>query len=594
MTELVSTWHRRLRIGVLGPKPKHALGAALLLAFLLVTLIWPLVNVVAAGFMTSDGRFTTEYLALVLTDPVLLGGLVNATLIAVGTTLVALALALPLAVLNSRYEFPGRSLFSSLLLVPMVLPPFVGAIGTRLLLGRFGPLTILFGDENGTGVDWLGRLRVFGVIAVEALALYPIILLNLQAALANVDPMLERAAANLGARRWEVFWRVTFPLVRPGLFAGCTLVSIWSFTELGTPFLFQVYEVTPVQVFMKLVEVDNPLPYALVMVMLTCSSLLYVVGKLTFGRSQISLASKSASQRARKQLSPLRGLLAGVPFVLVLTLALLPNLSVLLTSLSTTGGWYRSLVPHTFTLAHYASALRDELIMPSFDGSTLHLGAVGNSIVYAGMATAIGVVVAIGVALIVVRSNVPFRGALDVLSMLPLAIPGLVMAFGFLSISVQFKRALGDATPAWLDVQRFPVVLLVIAYAARRLPYVVRSSAAGLEQVPRDYERAASNLGATAPRVLGSIVLPLIGANVMAGALMAFVFAMLEVSDSLVLAQSAEFFPITRAILELTTRLGDGLYVASALGVWAMVLLTLTLLLAGSLLGKRLGAMFRA
>jgi iron(III) transport system permease protein len=576
-----------------GSNRAHALGAVLLLAFLVVTLIWPLLNVVAAGFLTSDGHFTLEYLKLVLTDEVLLAGLLNATLIAVTTTFAALCLALPLAVISNRYEFPGRALFSSLLLVPMVLPPFVGAIGTRLLLGRYGPLTIVFGDETGAGVDWLGSLRIFGVVVVEALALYPIILLNLQASLANVDPMLERAAANLGANRWQVLWRVTFPLVRPGLFAGCTLVLIWSFTELGTPLMFHVYEVTPVQVFHKIAEVDNPLPYALVMVMLTCSSLLYVLGKLTLGKSDRASASKAASQRVRKQLTPLRGTLASVPFVLVLGLALLPNISVVLTSLSATGAWYRSLLPRAFTLSHYVAALQDRLVMPSLDEGGLHLGAVGNSILYAGVATAIGVVVALGVALCVVRSNVPFRGALDVLSMLPLAVPGLVMAFGYLSLSVQLKRAFGDQTPDWLDVQRFPVVLLVLAYAARRLPYIVRSSAAGLEQVPRDYERAAQNLGASALHVLRRIVLPLIGASVMAGALMAFVFAMLEVSDSLVLAQSAEFFPITRAIWELTSRLGDGLYVASALGVWAMALLTLTLLLAGALLGRRLGAMFR-
>jgi iron(III) transport system permease protein len=406
--------------------------------------------------------------------------------------------------------------------------------------------------------------------------------------------MLERAAANLGATRWQVFWQVTFPLVRPGLFAGCTLALIWSFTELGAPLMFHLYDVTPVQVFIKITEINNPLPYALVLVMLTCSSLLYLLGRLTFGRSQRAVASKAASQRVRKPLQGLRGVLAGVPFVAVLCLALLPHLSVVLTSLSATGAWYRSLVPRELTLDHYVSALQDELVMPSFDGSHLQLGAVGNSMVYAGIATAIGVVVALGIALVVVRSSVPFRGALDVLGMLPLAVPGLVMAFGYLSLSVQFKRALGDATPAWLDVQRFPVVLLVLAYAARRLPYVVRSSAAGLEQVPRDYERAAANLGASPARVLRRIVLPLIAASVLAGALMAFVFAMLEVSDSLILAQSARFFPITRAILELSNRLGDGLYVASALGVWAMVLLTLTLLLAGALLGKRLGAMFRA
>jgi iron(III) transport system permease protein len=159
---------------------------------------------------------------------------------------------------------------------------------------------------------------------------------------------------------------------------------------------------------------------------------------------------------------------------------------------------------------------------------------------------------------------------------------------------VQCRRLLGDATPFWLDVQRFPVVLLVVAYATRRLPYVVRSVVAGLQQVPEDYERAASNLGARPGRVLWRIVLPLVFASLLAGALMAFVFALLEVSDSLILAQSARYFPITRAIWELAQRLGDGLYVASALGAWAMLLLALTLGLASALLGKKLGAMFRA
>jgi iron(III) transport system permease protein len=588
------SWAGKLRRALLGPSTPHGVLAILVLGFLVVTLIWPLLNVVATGFLTSDGRLTTDYLRLVLADPVLLAGLRNALSIAIGTTLVALLLALPLAVLSSRYEFAGRTLFSSLLLVPMVLPPFVGALGTRLLLGRFGPLTMLVGDEAGRGIDWLGSLRYFGVVAVEAFGLYPIILLNLQAALANVDPMLERAAANLGATRWQVFRRVTFPLVRPGLFAGCTLVLIWSFTELGTPLMFHVYDVTPVQVFLKLTEIDNPVPYALVLVMLACSSLLYLAGKLSLGRSNRAVASKAASQGARRRLSGWRGLLACLPFVVVSSLALLPNLSVLLTSISQSGAWYRSLLPRAVTFEHYVSALEDELVMPSIVGSVLHLGAVGNSIVYASLATAIGVGVALSVALTVVRSQVPFRALLDVLSMLPLAVPGLVMAFGYLALSVQFKRVLGDATPAWLDVQRFPVVLLVLAYAARRLPYVVRSSAAGLEQVPPDYERAAANLGGTSLRVLGRIVLPLIAASVLAGALMAFVFAMLEVSDSLILAQSARFFPITRAIWELSQRLGDGLYAASALGVWAMALLTTTLVLAGALLGRRLGAMFRA
>jgi iron(III) transport system permease protein len=136
-------------------------------------------------------------------------------------------------------------------------------------------------------------------------------------------------------------------------------------------------------------------------------------------------------------------------------------------------------------------------------------------------------------------------------------------------------------------------VILIVAYAARRLPYVVRAAVAGLQQTPRDLERAASNLGASRLRVLGRITLPLILASLIGGALLAFSFSMLEVSDSLILAQRIAYYPITRAILDLFQRLGDGLYVASALGVWAMTLLTLTILAANAMLGKRLGAIFR-
>jgi iron(III) transport system permease protein len=89
------------------------------------------------------------------------------------------------------------------------------------------------------------------------------------------------------------------------------------------------------------------------------------------------------------------------------------------------------------------------------------------------------------------------------------------------------------------------------------------------------------------------ITLPLIAANLLAGGLLAFSFAMLEVSDSLILAQKQADYPITKAIYELFQLLGEGRYVASALGVWAMVFLAITILATSRLLGRKLGALFR-
>src|SRR5438067_5915808 len=104
---------------------------------------------------------------------------------------------------------------------------------------------------------------------------------------------MEQAAANLGAARWMIFRKITLPLLRPGLLAGGTIVLIWSFTELGTPLMFDFYDVTPVQIFHRITQVSgNPLPYALVVVMLLTSIALYVLGKLVLGRRQDAAVTK--------------------------------------------------------------------------------------------------------------------------------------------------------------------------------------------------------------------------------------------------------------------------------------------------------------
>ena len=138
-----------------------------------------------------------------------------------------------------------------------------------------------------------------------------------------------------------------------------------------------------------------------------------------------------------------------------------------------------------------------------------------------------------------------------------------------------------------------PIILLVVAYAIRRLPYVVRATVAGLQQTSGELEEAAVNLGASTITAVRRVILPLIMANLIAGGLLAFSFAMLEVSDSLILAQQEAQFPLTKAIYLFSYRLGDGEAIASAMGVWGMALLAATLFGASLLMGKRLGAIFR-
>ncbi|HEY1687026.1 MAG TPA: iron ABC transporter permease [Tepidisphaeraceae bacterium] len=567
-------------------KSSHILTAILLYAFFGVFLIWPIAQGISAAFVRHD-QFTLEYFQLIFHDPVLMRGLLNSALVAIAVTVLCLLLSLPLAMVM-RYEFPGRNIFQGLLLLPLILPPFVGAIGIRQLLSRFGPITVILNALSHhhwpMGIDWLGRMRFLGVIVIETLGLYPILLLNLQAALANIDPSLELAAANLGAGKMRIFRRIILPLLRPGLFAGCTLVLIWSFTELGTPLMFDVYTLTPVQIFSRITDVsDNPIPFALVFVLLIASALLYAIGKIVLGRGLPASTTKAGRASTQHPLHGLSSFAAILFCASICFLAILPHLSVILISLSSPGSWYQTLLPAHFTLVHYFNALRDPLVIPS----------IANSILYASLATVLAAIVALGVAMLVTRSHLPTRYLLDSLSMLPLAVPGIVLAFGYVAISIHFKQRFGDRTPSWLDFQQSPLLLLIIAYATRRLPYIVRSIVAGLEQIPYDLELAAANLGANAGRVLRKITLPLITANLLAGVLLAFTFAMLEVSDSLILAQRTDYYPITKAIWELSARLGDGPCIAAALGVWAMLVLGLTLLCANSVLGKKMGALFR-
>jgi len=557
-----------------------------LLVFLLMTAFFaaffvaPIWTTVNTAFIDADGGWTMDHVREVFRNALYREGLINSFWIALWTTLGCLILSLPLAFFHVRFHFPGKLLLNSLILTPMVLPPFVGAIGVKAMLGQAGAVNSLLVSlglmDAAHPIDWLGQHQMFGIVIMEVLHLYPILYLNAAAALANLDPAMEEAASNLGCPPWRRFWRVTLPLIMPGVFAGGTIVFIWAFTELGVPLVFDFDRVTSVQIFRSLNDLSgNPFPYALVFVLLFFSAGFYLLGKVLFGRS--SSAGGGRATTARETIRPpaivgwaITALFAGVTF-----LAVLPHLGVVL--LSFASDWYQTVLPTGITLDHYEHAL----------GHELTLSSISNSLKYSSLAMVLDLILGVGVAYVVVRTRIPGRQLLDAMAMLPLAVPGLVMAFGYLALSREGQPL------HFLMLGEDPFLILVIAYAVRRLPYVVRSASAGFQQVSPSLEEAAQNLGATPERALWKITLPLVAPNLVAGGLLAFAFAMLEVSDSMILAQQAVHFPITKAIYSLIGALGSGPNLAAALGVWAMIFLTITIVGASVLLGKKMGALFR-
>ena len=550
-----------------------------MLVFFGLFLFYPLSFMLRHAF-GAKGEFTVEYFRLLLASPLQWEALRNSFMVALLTTTLTTLLSLPLAHLMTRFGFPGKGWLNGLLLAPMILPPFVGAIGLKQLLARYGSLNLLLMHTGlvrpDHPIDWLGQGGVAGIVILQTLSLYPIMFLNVSAAMANVDPTLREAAQNLGANGWRLFRTVTLPLILPGYFAGAVIVFIWAFTDLGTPLIFGFSRLVPVQIYDSITDLNtNPMGYALVVFVLALTVALFVISKRVVGGRRYEMLARghtadSETRATRRQTIGLWAVTLGVIFV-----ATLPHLAVVVQSFSR--HWFFSIVPGEWTTANYGEVFKTGLTASS----------IRNSLFYSSLSAVVDLVLGVEIAWLLTRRRVPFAGLLDALAMLPLALPGLVLAFGYL--------AGFDFPIKWLNPRDNPTLLLVISYSVRRLPYIVRSAVAGFEQTSITLEEASANLGASPFRTFRRITLPLVMANLVAGTILTFSFAMLEVSDGLILAMRERFFPITKMIWQLMGRLDpDAPSVACALGVIGMLILTVSLLIAARILGKKLGQLFRA
>lgn len=544
-------------------------------AMLLFFLVIP-VSVVMVKALYGDNGFTLEYFRLLFANDLQTTAIWNSVLIGIAVTFLCTALSLPLALINARFEYRFKALMSGLLLVPMIMPPFVGAIGIQRFFARRGSVNMWLLDWGliDAPIDWLGPDMMFwAVVILEVLHLYPIMYLNLTAALANIDPSMEEMATTLGVSRFKRYKDIVWPLSRPGYFAGVVIVFIWAVTDLGTPLLVGMHETLPVKIFNLVTDAnENPMGYALVFVVILLTVVFFVLSKMSMNQSRYSMMAKGHVSSPVQPLSawgyiPVYGLL-----LTVIVVALIPHFSVVITALS--HKWFMTPLPLEYTTEHFRAVFSNDL----------SLIGIQNSFLFASAATVIDLVLGLMIAYVVVRKVIPLAGWLDTLAMIPLALPGIVLAFGYV---VTYANT-------WLDPVDNPVILLIIAYAIRRLPFMVRSASAGLQQTSVSLEEASYTFGATKARTLFKITLPLVFANLIAGGLLAFAYAMLDVSDSLILAMKDRFYPLTKAIYALFLEQGSGEFLASALGVISMAILASCILGASVILGKKMGELFRA
>jgi iron(III) transport system permease protein len=471
-----------------------------------------------------------------------------------------------------RYRFPGRTLIGVLGVLPLVVPPFVGAVAFQQILGRSGTVNLLLREHAGVTVPFMEGLP--GVVLVQSLHYFPFILLNTAAALAGLDRSLEEAAQNLGSSGLRLYRRVLLPLALPGYAAGALLTFIRVIDDLGTPLMLNYTRLLAPQAYVRvttigLTDVDG---YVICVILVALS-----LGALWLSKAVVARGEYAALGRGGEA-PPIRlgarGIaLAWLLAALLLGPALLPHAGVLLLSISRV--WSLSPLPTAYTLGHYEEIL---VRSPQFIANTLR---------YAGLAALIDVALGAVIAWLLVRGRVAGRRWLDTLATIPLAIPGVVIAIGFLRAFGGFVvPGLGDPlTSTWL--------VLVIVYAVRRLPYAVRVAHAALQQLSPALEEAAQNLGASRPRTFRRITLPLMARGLLAGGLLAFISSAVDFSSTILLVPRVELGPLAYGIyLYMQSAVGRG--PGAALGVVAIGLVAVGTWAATGLARRSGAALFRS
>jgi len=536
----------------------------LLLSLLIAFILYPVLRVLWISLSDESGNLTLIHFVNFFHRPLFREALWNTLGTGLLVVFFSALLALPLAYVIARYEFRGKLLLQTAATLPLVIPPFVGAVALQLILGRSGTVNLLLSQWLGIAIPFMDGLT--GVVLVQTLHFFPLVMLNTTVSLSNIDSALEEMAQNMGCHGFRLFRRVTLPLMMPGFVAGSLLVFIRAIDDLGTPLMLNQKNLLAPQAYLRITTIgmDDADGYVICVVLVILS-----LATLYGARKYLSLSEYATVARVVPVLKRLRGAKLALVYVLsgvILSISLLPHIGILL--LSVTKVWSFSLLPTSYTLNHYGDIF---FRVPHF---------VTNTLLYTVLAALFDIILGAVIAFFLLRSRVMGRNLLDIIATMPLAIPGVVLAVGYLRVfhGWDFPGLGAPLSSTWL--------ILVIAYTMRRLPYTVRASYAALQQVHVSLEESAQSLGANRLRTFAKITLPLIAGGLVAGGLIAFVTSSVELASTIMLVSRLESGPISYGIyVYMQSPLGRG--AGAALGVVAILMVCVGTYLTHRIVGGR-------
>jgi iron(III) transport system permease protein len=505
---------------------------AFLLAVLAFLVIYPVAMLVVGALTSSnpvvDGLSglhpSLANFATVLANPNVRDALVNSLIACGGGTAVALVIGLTFSWIVVRTNTPAKGFIAAVSMIPLFVPPLVAGVAW-VMLGS--PRTGLI----NTAFKWLGidfRVDLYtmsGLVFVFGIYYAPYVYMFTASALRNMDPSLEEASEVAGASPVATLFRVTFPLILPAIISGMLLSFVVMLGIYGIPAVLGApanISVLTTYIF-KLTAWQPPLyntAAAVAVVLMVVTGFLVVMQqKVISGRSYATVAGKAFRPRSL-DLGPWRWVTLGLAVVYLLVVVILPTLALIITAfrkfmfIPTVASL---LDMRQYSLVHFQSVFDNPITIQSI-WTTLEVGVV-TALAGGALAFAIGYTVH--------RTQVSGRRTIDLLSSLPVAIPGLVVGVAYLWAWIAIPGGLYGT-----------IWILALAFIARFMPDTVKVLSTSFMQIHRELEEAAWVCGRGLISTIRTIVLPLASPGVIAAMTLLFVLGIRELGSSLFLYTS--------------------------------------------------------
>lgn len=469
-----------------------------------------------------------------------------------------------MAFLLERYNFPGRRILSVLVLVPMALPPLVGVLSFSFLYGDSGIFPRIFQHLFGLDHVPFALKGIWGVIVVHTFTMYTYFYLTASAAIKGLDPALEEAATSLGSGRIRVWTKVILPMLTPSIVASSLLVFMISMASYTAPLMFGVERTMTMQIYLSRTNGNLEMAATQSMILSFVSITFLIIMRWYQNRRNYQNLSKGISVHRSEVSSKKVKIIATIASFVGTLILILPILVLILISFSVDGAWKTQILPTDYTIDHYIALFTDERTWRP----------IWNSIQMGVIATLGNIIFGVAAAYAMVRLNFKGKTLLDILIMVPWALPGTVVAVNLIAA---FST---ESIFSFNQVLIGTFWILPLAYFIRHLPLVFRSTSASLVQLDQSIEEASRGLGANWWYTFRRIVVPLTFTGILAGTLLALVQSFGEFVAS-ILIYSTSTIPLSVAIFQKLYAFKFG--TACAYGVLQICLILVVLIISEKL-----------